>query len=139
MPTEVGKRARFGLAGVVGLMLLVTLTGCGGGSSNNTAVLGGKNQKADIVVDKVDGVHQYDPKKIEIQLNKDEQFTLLNKDTIVHNVTIPDFQIDMDVQPGQLITVKIPAVTQRPRDGFFTMYCKYHQSEGEAGRITVSG
>lgn len=139
MPTEVGKRARVGLVGFLGLVMLVTLTGCGGGGSSNKVVLGGKNQTADIVVDKVDGLHQYDPKKIEIQLNKDEQFTMLNKDTIVHNVTIPDFQIDMDVQPGQIITVKIPAVTQRPRDGFFTMYCKYHQSEGEAGKITVSG
>ena len=139
MPTEVGKRARLGLAGLLGLVMLVTLTGCGGGGSSDTAKLGGKNQKADITVDKVDSLHQYDPKKIEIQMNKEESFTLLNKDKIVHNITIPDFAIDMDVQPGQIITVKIPAVTQKPRDGFFTFYCKYHQAEGEAGRITVSG
>lgn len=139
MPTEVGKRTRVGLAGLLGLMMLVTLTGCGGGSSSSdTAQLGGKNQNADITVDKVDGVHQYDPNKIEIQPNKEESFTLLNKDTIVHNITIPDFAIDMDVQPGQIITVKLPAVSQAGRDGFFTFYCKYHQSEGESGKITVS-
>jgi plastocyanin len=53
-------------------------------------------------------------------------------------VTVPAFAIDMDIQPGQRVDVKIPAVSQAPRDGFFTFYCKYHQAEGEAGRINVS-
>ncbi|HTJ76697.1 MAG TPA: cupredoxin domain-containing protein [Acidimicrobiales bacterium] len=125
------------MAGLLGLVLLVTLTGCGG-SSSKTTVLGGKNLTADVVVDKVDGLHTYDPKKLTIELNKEVSFTVLNKDKVVHNVTIPDFAIDMDVQPGQRIEVKLPAVAQAPRDGFFLFYCKYHQSEGEAGRIEVS-
>jgi plastocyanin len=136
VPTVVGKRARVTMAGLLGLVMLVTLTGCGG--SSKTEVLGGKNSTADVVVDKVDGLHTYDPKKLTIQLNKEVSFTVLNKDKIVHNVTIPDFAIDMDVQPGERIEVKLPAVAQAPRDGFFLFYCKYHQAEGEAGRIEVS-
>jgi plastocyanin len=57
----------------------------------------------------------------------------------MHNVTIPGFAIDMDVAPGQTISVKLPAITAAPRDGFYTMYCKYHQSEGEAMRIKIAG
>jgi plastocyanin len=137
VPTVVGKRARVTMAGLLGLVMLVTLTGCGGSSSKKT-VLGGRGQTADVVVDKVDGLHTYDPKKLTIELNKAVSFTVLNKDTIAHNVTIPDFAIDMDVQPGERIEVKLPAVAQAPRDGFFLFYCKYHQAEGEAGRIEVS-
>lgn len=131
MPTVVGKRVRGVVAGLLGLVMLVAMTGCGSSSSDS-------GKKADVVVDKVDGLHQYNPKKLEISLNQEESFTFLNKDTIVHNVTVPDFAIDMDIQPGQRIEVKIPAVAQAGRDGFFTFYCKYHQSEGEAGRITIS-
>ena len=132
MPIVGGKRARVAIGGLLGLVMLVGLTGCGGGGSSATEL------KADVTVDKVDGIHQYDPKKLEISLNRDETFTFLNKDKIVHNVTVPAFAIDMDIQPGQRVDVKIPAVAQAPRDGFFTFYCKYHQAEGEAGRINIS-
>jgi plastocyanin len=127
----VGKRARVMIAGLLSLVMLLALTGCGGGSSDN-------GKKADVTVDKVSGLHQFDPKKIEISLNQEDTFTFLNKDSIVHNVTVPAFAIDMDIQPGQRIDVKIPAVAQAPRDNFFTFYCKYHQAEGEAGRIEIS-
>jgi plastocyanin len=91
-----------------------------------------------VIVEKTDVLTVFNPKKLEIQLNKDVSFTVLNKDTVAHNVTIPAFTVDMDVQPGQVITVKIPAVSSAPRDGFFSFYCKYHQTVGEAGRITVA-
>jgi plastocyanin len=131
VPTVVGKRARVMIAGLLSLVMLLALTGCGGGSSDN-------GKKADVTVDKVSGLHQFDPKKIEISLNQEDTFTFLNKDSIVHNVTVPAFAIDMDIQPGQRIDVKIPAVAQAPRDNFFTFSCKYHQAEGEAGRIEIS-
>ncbi len=44
----------------------------------------------------------------------------------------------MDVQPGETITIKLPATNAPPRDGFYLMYCKYHQSEGEATRINIA-
>jgi plastocyanin len=132
VPRVGGKRERVAIGGLLGLVMLMGLTGCGGGGSSATEL------KADVTVDKVDSIHQYDPKKLEISLNHEETFTFLNKDKIVHNVTVPAFAIDMDIQPGQRVDVKIPAVSQAPRDGFFTFYCKYHQAEGEAGRINVS-
>ncbi|HEX3623151.1 MAG TPA: cupredoxin domain-containing protein [Acidimicrobiales bacterium] len=138
MPTVRGKRGRRGIGGLLGVVLLVALTGCGSSSKSGGTVLGSTPKNADVVVSRVDSVTRYDPDKLQITLNKDVSFTVLNKDSVVHNVTIPAFAIDMDVAPGQVINVKIPAVTQAPRDGFFTFYCKYHQSQGEAGRITVS-
>ena len=131
-----GKRARV-MTALAGVVMLAGLTGCGG-SSTKTTVLGGKAETADVVVEKVDSLPKFDPNKLQIQLNKAISFTVLNKDTVAHNVTIPDFAIDMDVQPGQRIEVKLPAVAQVPRDGFILFYCKYHQAQGETGHITIA-
>ena len=130
MPTVVGKRARVAIGGLLAVMMLLGLTACGSSSD--------KGLRADVTVDKIDGMHQFKPNKVEISLGQDQTFTFVNKDSIVHNVTVPAFAVDMDVQPGQRISVKIPAVKEAPRDGFFLFYCKFHQSEGEAGRINIS-
>lgn len=111
---------------MVGVLALLGLAGCGSS---------GSGLRADVTVDKT---FRYDPSKLEIRLNQDNTFTFGNKDTKVHNVTIPAFAIDMDIQPGQRIAVTIPKVAQVPRDGFFSFYCKYHQAEGESGRINIS-
>lgn len=129
MPTVVGKRARVAIGGL-GLVMLLGMTGCSSSSDSG--------KKADVTMAKVDGLHTYAPKKLDITLNRDESFTFLNKDSIVHNVTVPAFAIDIDVQPGQRVDVKVPAVKEVPRDGFFLFYCKYHQSEGMAGHLNIS-
>lgn len=136
-PIVVGRRGRAAVGGLLALVMVLGLAGCGS-SKNSGVVLGGRTQKADIVVDRVDSLHQYVPNKVTIPLNRDVSFTVLNKDSIVHNVTVPALGIDIDIRPGERVEVKIPAVSAAPRDGFFLFYCKYHQSEGEAGRIYIS-
>jgi plastocyanin len=117
------------MAGLLGLVMLVGLTGCGGGGSSDSG------KRADVTVD---STNRFSPNKVEISLNQADSITFLNKDKKVHNVTVPAFAIDMDMQPGQRIEVKIPSVSTQPRDNFISFYCKYHQTEGESGRITVS-
>lgn len=116
--------------------LLVSLAGCGGGG-------GGDDRTADVTVK--DNTLRYEPSKLEIDLNREETFTFLNNDDTVHNVTIPALStdregnaIDVDIPPDQRVAVKVPAVAQAPRDGFFLFYCKYHQTEGMSGRLKVS-
>jgi plastocyanin len=121
---------------VLGGLMVVLLTGLVGcGSSGSSNAVGGK-KSADLVVS--DKSPFYDPANLTIPQNKESTLTVFNDGKKVHNITIPGFAIDMDVEPGQSISVKIPA-TGAPRDGFFTMYCKYHQSEGEAGKLKVAG
>jgi len=119
------------MLGGLTMLMLVTLVGCGGSSSKN--VLGGKNN---IVLH--DQNPFYDPSDLAIRLNQEISFTVYNDGKEIHNVTIPAFAIDMDVAPKQSITVKLPAVASAPRDGFYTMYCKYHQSQGEATKIKIA-
>ena len=122
------------LGGLV-VMLLTGLVGCGGGDGEDDNVLGGR-KTADLVVE--DQRPFYDPENLELPLNREVTFTVFNDGKKVHNITIPGFAIDMDVQPKQSIDIKLPATSAPPRDGFYSFYCKFHQSEGEAGRINIS-
>lgn len=124
-----GKPTRGILTGLLGVVMLMGLAGCGGRGSSLTG------KKADVTVDKT---NRFSPTKVEISLNQEDSFTFANNDSKLHNVTVPAFAIDTDIQPGERISVKIPAVKEAPRDGFYSFYCKYHQSDGEAGRINIS-
>jgi len=119
------------------VVLLLGLVGCGGGSDDgDDNVLGNERTTADVVVN--DESPFYDPEKLEIPLNKDISFTVRNEGKKTHNITIPGFTIDMDVEPGKTIEIKLPAAGA-PRDGFYLLYCKYHQFQGEATRLNIEG
>lgn len=126
-------RARSTVLGGLILMMFLTLAACGGGGDEDN-VLGGA-ETADLVVD--DQRPFYDPTKLQLPLNREVTFTVFNKGDMVHNITIPGFDVDMDVQPKSSVEIKLPAVSAPPRDGFYTVYCKYHQSDGESLRLNV--
>ena len=128
-------RARKMVLGGLLVVILFGLVGCGSDSDDDDNVLGGK-ATADLVVN--DTFPFYDNKTLKIPRGREITFTVLNEGKKVHNITIPGFTIDLDVQPGQTIDVKIPATNEAPRDGFWLMYCKYHQHEGEQGRLELA-
>ncbi|HEX2046974.1 MAG TPA: cupredoxin domain-containing protein [Acidimicrobiales bacterium] len=122
------------LAGMMVLML-PGVVACGGGGDDELT--------ADVKVE--DDQLRYSPDELEIDLNREETFTFLNNDDVVHNVTIPALShddqfnaIDIDIPAGERVAVRVPAVAEAPRDGFFLFYCKYHQTEGMSGRLKIS-
>jgi plastocyanin len=128
-------RLRKLLLGGLMAVLLVSLVGCGGG--------GGDDRTADVSIE--DDTLRFEPSSLDIDPNQEQTFTFINRDDIVHNVTVPQIPrdaeqnpVDVDIQPGDRVSVKIPAVAAAPRDGFFLFYCKYHQTEGMSGRLEVS-
>jgi plastocyanin len=134
VPTVRGKWAKTVISGFLGLTMTFGMAACGGG--------GGDELTADVTMDET---LRYDPNELDMNLNEETTFTFLNKDDQVHNITVPALSndieqnaIEIDVQPGQRGTLKLPAVTTAPRDGFFLFYCKYHQTEGMSGRLKIS-
>jgi plastocyanin len=129
-----GKWARTAVSGFVGLAMVFGMAACGGGD--------GDKLTADVTMDET---LRYDPNELEINLNEESTFTFLNDDNKVHNITVPGLSndieqnaIEVDVEPGQRGTLKLPKVTTAPRDGFYLFYCKYHQTQGMSGRLKIS-
>jgi plastocyanin len=71
-------------------------------------------------------------------------FSFENEDNREHNFTLtfvfvdPDNFLSVDVPAEQSRTVRFTMVRDRPRDGFLTFYCRFHQQEGMQGRITFA-
>ena len=122
------------LAGLIVVMVL-GLAACGDGDDDEN-VLGGRAEAADLVVN--DEHPFYEPTKLTMPLNREVTFTVFNDGEKLHNLTIPGLNIDMDIPPKQSIDVKLPAISEAPRDGFYTVYCGLHQADGEALRLEVS-
>jgi plastocyanin len=130
-------RARKLVVGGLVAMSLLGLSGCGGGDDDERLT-------ADVTVEDED-LLAFEPKELEINLNEETTYTFLNDDDLLHNITIPAIfvnnvqnPVDVDLPSGQRVSVKIPAVAQAPRDGFFLFYCKFHQTQGMTGRIKIS-
>jgi plastocyanin len=134
VPKVRGKGAKVVVTGLLSLSMIMGMAACGGGDDDELT--------ADVTMDET---LRYDPNSLEITLNEENTFTFVNKDNKVHNITVPGLSndieqnaIDVDVQPNQRGTVKLPKVSEAPRDGFFLFYCKYHQTEGMSGRFKIS-
>jgi plastocyanin len=59
--------------------------------------------------------------------------TLSNETSTLHNFSLPDQSIDMDVPPDGSIKVTVTF----PDSGTQVFFCKYHQSQGMVGGLQV--
>jgi len=64
--------------------------------------------------------------KIKLELDNEAKSTL-------HNFTLTDQNIDMDVQAGQKVDVSVTL----PQSGILEFFCKYHKSSGMVGELSV--
>ena len=127
-------RAWRGLAAVVvGAVATMALVACGGGSEEGTELPG--------VVETL-GTLRFDPDGFTVRLNRETSFTLENNDNREHNFTLTYVFVDadnfvtVDVKPGATAEV-VFTVKEAPATGTFTFYCRFHQSQGMSGKITV--
>jgi plastocyanin len=131
-----GGRRQLVAAVVIGVLATVGLAACGDGDDE----AGGDVERSGLVAD---DMLRFDPDEFEIELNEEVDFQFVNEDDDrQHNFTISSVFVDedtalsVDVAPGGETEVRF-TVREQPRDGFLTFYCRFHQSEGMAGRIRV--
>jgi plastocyanin len=125
---------RWAVTALVGVVVAMGLGGCGGGSGG---------PKADLTATKL---LRFDPDHLSVRLNRQVTWTFHNDDKDrQHNFTLSYVFTDptqtqnasVDVGPGQTKDITF-TVTERPRAGFLTFYCRFHQADGMNGRITVT-
>ena len=86
------------------------------------------------------GDPRWDPEELEARLNQEVSFSITNEDTREHNFTLthvftdPDNFVNVDVPAGDARSVRF-TIRERPRDGFLSFYCRFHQAEGMQGKI----
>ncbi|MDQ3990688.1 MAG: cupredoxin domain-containing protein, partial [Actinomycetota bacterium] len=59
-------------------------------------------------------------------------YFLDNQGAAVHNLTIEEEGVSVDVQPGLTSTITLDVVP-----GTFAMYCSYHRDQGMTGTVQV--
>lgn len=69
---------------------------------------------------------RFDPPAIHVTASGPVTLPFRNRGSIVHNLTIPDAGVDIDLEPGDGINV----VFVPPRAGTLSAFCKYHREAG---------
>jgi plastocyanin len=119
---------------LVGVVVAVGLSACGGG---------GSSVKADLTATKL---LRFNPDHLSVRLNHQVTWTFHNDDKDhQHNFTLSYVftdatqtqNVSVDVGPGQTKDITF-TVTEKPTAGFLTFYCRFHQSDGMNGKITVT-
>jgi plastocyanin len=60
--------------------------------------------------------------------------TVHNGGTALHNISVTDLSIDVDVEPGQTVTVQVRIGT-----AVVPFFCKYHRASGMVGSLVAAG
>jgi len=124
------RATRRALAGITAAVMILGLAGCGGDDNEN--VLGSAG-RADVVITDLG----FEPSELEVRVNEEVRFTVLNQDERPHSFTLTFLDIDKEIPPGAStdITLRAPEI---PQAGFYSFYSKNHQSEnGYHGQIKV--
>lgn len=130
MSTVSVRATRRALAGIIGVVMVLGLAGCGGGDDDN--VLGSRN-RADVLITNMG----FEPDKLEVRVGEEVRFTVANQDDRPHIFTLTFLDIEKEIPPGAStdITLRAPEV---PPAGFYSFYSKNFQSEnGFQGQIKV--
>ncbi len=126
------RATRRALAGIIAVVMVLGLAGCGGGGDDNDNVLGSRN-RADVLITDMG----FEPDELEVRVGEEVRFTVANEDSRPHSFTLTFLDIDKEIPPGAStdITLRAPEV---PPAGFYSFYSKNHQSEnGFHGQIKV--
>lgn len=142
-------RTKFMLPLVVALVLVAAACGGYGGGNKSSESEGGTTTIAgrsasDHGTKDVSGMSSadlelydfyFEPTVLKGKPGQTIKLELDNKGKVEHNLTIASQQVDQNVAAGEKTEVEVTF----PKSGTLSFYCKFHQSQGMAGGLTVSG
>ena len=74
----------------------------------------------------------FDPTEIEVESGRAVTLQIDNSGEVLHNLNIPDLEVDVDAGPGESGRARIT-----PEPGTYAFQCKYHPSR-MPGTLTVT-
>ena len=126
---RVKRRVSVGLLAVV---LVGGLVGCGGGGDDERTIGGG----ADIVAE-TDPKPRFEPDTLKAAVNSEVVLSVKNEGKVTHNFTISFLGVNEDIPPGQTKQVRFTVAPPPHGERFYTFYDERYQGEGMHGRIDV--
>jgi plastocyanin len=131
------RAKRWVTTAMIGVIATFGLSACGGGDDDEAQSIG-----RGIRATSQTGDPRFDPVVVSARLGQEVNFNFENEDEREHNFTLTfvftdaDSFVSVDVPARQSKPVRFMMLRDRPRDGFLTFYCRFHQQEGMQGRIT---
>jgi plastocyanin len=110
----------------VAVVAALTLAACNGGGGGDAGGGGGGGGATSLSL--VD--NSFEP--ADLTVSSGDTVEVSNDGQNPHTVTIEEAGIDEEVQPGQSTSITIDAGA-----GEYTMICRFHQSVGMEGKVTV--
>ena len=132
--STVGMRAtKRALTGIIAVVMVLGLAGCGGGNDDDENTLGSGN-RPDLVI--TDMGFQPD-EDFTARVGDEVSMRIANEDDRPHTFTLTFLDIEQEIPPGTTADVKF-RIPEVPEAGFYSFYSKHHQSEnGYFGKIRV--
>lgn len=106
-------------------VVAILSSGCGGGGGEPSG--GGVASDSLAMVD-----NAFEPGRWKVA--EGQTYTLENRGRALHNLTISEADLDVDVEPGQTQSVEIDL-----DPGQYEMVCKFHIAQGMTGTVIVGG
>jgi plastocyanin len=113
---------------LVAVMAALTLAACNGGGETTGGGGGGVGGGGATSLSLVD--NEFEP--ADLTVSSGATVEVSNDGENPHTVTIEEAGIDEEVEPGQSTTITIDAEA-----GDYTMICRFHESVGMEGTVTV--
>ena len=74
----------------------------------------------------------FDPKCLKVK--SAQAIRIDNKDSVLHNFTVPNTQVNVDIQPGTTFNGESAGLAP----GTYQFFCRFHKNSGMTGTLVVT-
>ena len=131
--STVGMRAtKRALTGIIAMVMVLGLAGCGGGEDDENTL--GRGGKADLVITDMG----FEPDEdFTARVGEEVSLRVANEDDRPHTFTLTFLEIEQEIPAGSTADIRFK-ITEVPTAGFYSFYSKNYQNEnGYFGKINV--